>query len=408
MNHPLFDARPTRELARTMDPPRLYPGVLLALLLALVLVLTGCGGDSNDAQGAATAAEEGRSVRVETLVLSPTAFEDVVQITGSVEAIDDATLSAQTAGTVQSLARLGASLPAGGTVARLDPALVGSAVEQAQAGVDAAQAQFDLAQDNMTRNEPLFRDSVISAIEWENVRSQFNQARANLAQAEAALSQAREQLRRTRVATPFSGTVEDHLVEIGEQVMPGTPVARVMNTSRVRVVAGVPERYAADIAVGTPVTVNFRAYAGNEVRSEVSFVGRAINPDSRTFPIEIHLPNPAGTIKPQMVAEVYVTRQQIANALVVPRSAVIRDELGNSVFLVEEEGDRSIAVKTPVVLGSGYGGNVVITNLQAGDEVVVLGGANLTDGDRVQVMDQYTSPDAAGLPTTVDSSAIDG
>jgi membrane fusion protein (multidrug efflux system) len=396
MNHPLFNTPAARVHVQAMDAPRVYPGVLLAALLALVLLLAGCGGDSNDAQGAAASAEE-RSVRVETLVLSPTTFEDVVQITGIVEAIDDATLSAQAAGTVQSLAPLGANLPPGGTVAQLDPALVASAVEQAQALVDAAQAQYELAEDNMNRNEPLYQDSVISAVEWENVRSQYNQARANLSQAEAALSQVREQLRQTSVTTPFRGTVETHLVELGEQVMPGTPVARVMNTSRVKVVAGIPERYAADIALGTPVTLNFRAYAGEEVRGEVSFVGSAINPDNRTFPVEVLLSNPAGTIKPQMVAEVYVTRRRIADALVVPRSAVIRDELGNSVFLVEQEGERGVAVRTPVDLGPGYGGDVVVTNLQEGDEVVIVGGSNLTQGDRVQVMDQYSNLDAAGL-----------
>lgn len=379
-------------------------GAFLTALLALLLTVMGCGGDTNDAQGAAP--EEGRTVRVETLVLSPTTFEDVIQITGAVEALDDAVLSAQTAGTVQSLVPLGANVAAGAAVAQLDPALIRSAVEQAQASVDAAQAQFDLAEDNMTRNEPLYRDSVISAIEWENVRSQYNQARANLAQARAALAQANEQLRQTRVATPFNGTVESRLVEIGEQVVPGTPVARVVNTNRVKVVAGVPERYAADIRVGTPVTISFRAYAGSDVRGEVSFVGRAIDPDSRTFPIEVLLTNSSGTLKPEMVAQVFVTRRQLQDALVVPRAAIVRDEQGNSVFLVEEEGSRSVAVKTPVELGPSYAGNVVLTNLQSGDEVVVLGQSNLTEGDRVQVMERHAATNADEIPLTDDSSAV--
>ncbi len=332
-------------------------------------------------------------MRVETLVLAPTTFEDVVQITGSVEALEDATLSAQTAGTVQALIPLGSRVSAGGAVAQLDPALTRSAVEQAEARVESAQAQFDLAEDNLNRNEPLFRDSVISAIEWENVRAQFNQARANLAQAQSALSQAREQLRQATVTSPFTGTVEEHFADLGEQVTPGMPVARVINTSRVKVVAGVPERYSADIVAGTPVSVNFRASAGVDVQGEVSFVGRAIDPQSRTFPIEVVVPNPSGTLKPEMVAQVLVTRRRIDDALVIPRSAVVRDEDGDSVFLVEREGERNVAVKTPVTLGPSYGGNVVLTNLQAGDEVVVLGQSNLTGGDGVQVMDRYSAPE---------------
>ncbi|MEX0822546.1 MAG: efflux RND transporter periplasmic adaptor subunit [Rhodothermales bacterium] len=381
-----------------------FPAALPAAVLAISVLLAGCGGDAGDMQGVA-ADQEGRVVRVETLVLSPSTFEDVVQITGTVEALDDATLSARTAGTVMSLAPLGASLSRGGEVARLDAALAQAAVEQAEAQVESAQAQFDLAEDNMRRNEPLYRDSVISAVEWENVRSQFNQAGAALSQSQAALSQAREQFRQTSVTTPFSGTVEEHFVEIGEQVALSTPVARVINTDRVKVVAGVPERYAADITVGTPVTVNFRAYAGEGVRSEVSFVGRAINPQNRTFPVEILIGNPTGTIKPEMVARVSVTRERIEGALVVPRAAIVRDEDGNSVFVVDRDGDRSVAMKAPAALGAGHGGNVVVTNLEEGDEVIVLGQSNLTEGDRVQVMNRYSSPDAAGIPTSDSLSA---
>ena len=413
----MSDVARTGAVAAAADQRRFVKSAagLLTVLLALVaaMVLAGCGNESNDAQGAA---QEVRAVRVETLVLSPTSFEDVIQITGSVEALDDATLSAQASGTVVALAPLGSTVGAGGTIAQLDPAMSRSAVQQAQAQVESAQAQFDLAEDNFERNEPLYSDSVISAVEWENVRAQYNQARAALAQAKASLSQAQEQLRQSRVTAPFTGTVEEHFAELGEQVTPGRQIARVINTSRVKVVAGVPERYAADIEPGTPVMVDFKAYAGSNVRSEVDFVGRAIDPQSRTFPVEIQLPNPTGTFKPEMVAQVYVTRQEIEEALVVPRSAIVRDEDGDSVFLVEREGENAVAVKTPVTLGAGYGGQVVVTNLQAGDEVIVLGQSNLTQGDRVQVMEQFEAveeadPSAAGdatLPVPESDSAEEG
>ncbi|MEX1055649.1 MAG: efflux RND transporter periplasmic adaptor subunit, partial [Rhodothermales bacterium] len=277
---------------------RLTPYSLLLILVVLPL-LAACGGDGGDAKGAT---ETGRVVRVETLVLSPTSFEDVVQVTGAVEAIDDAVLSAQSAGTVTSLAPLGRVVSAGQTVAQLDPFITRSTVDQTKAGVEAAEAQFELAEDNMTRNTPLYKDSVISAIEYENVRAQFNRAKADLARARAMMSQAEEQLRQTRVAAPFTGTVEERFVEIGEQVLPGRQIARIINTSRVKVTAGVPERYAADIRVGTPAQVDFSAYRGQPVQSRVSFVGSAINRDNRTFPVEILLENGSSVFKPEMVA----------------------------------------------------------------------------------------------------------
>ena len=376
----------------------------VTLLVALTVALAGCGGDENDAQGATTASENERLVRVETLVLEPTTFEDVIQITGNVDALDDATLSAQSAGTVTSLAPLGTYLTTGGTVAQLNPALARSAVAQSEGQVQAAQASFDLAEDNLQRQEPLYSDSVISAIEWENVRAQYNQARASLAQAEAALAQAQEQLRQTRVATPFGGRVEEHFVELGEQVTPGREIARVINTSRVKIVAGVPERYAADIHVGTPVLMDFRAYGGQPTRGTVSFVGSAINPSNRTFPVEIIVENRENVLKPAMVANLKVTRQEIEDALVVPRDAIMRTEDGNVVYVVEQDENRSVAERRDVLLGSTFGGKVVVTNLQAGDEVIVLGQTNITEGDAVQVMEQYGSADAI---EAFDSTALD-
>lgn len=389
------------EAKPTVQPPSVYRNAAAwlgaALLIFVAAALAGCGGEDNDVQGAASAATNERVVRVETLVLEPATFEDVFQITGTVDALDDATLSAQASGTVTHLASLGAYVAPGGTVAQLNPSLARSAVAQAEGQVEAAQAAFDLAEDNRRRQEPLYRDSVISAIEWENVRAEYNQARANLSQAEASLAQAQEQLRQTRVDAPFGGRVEEHFVELGEQVSPGVQIARIINTSRVKVVAGVPERYAADIQVGTPVLLDFQAYGGTPVRGSVDFVGSAINPNNRTFPIEIVLPNPDNVFKPEMIADVSVTRQIIEDALVVPRDAVMRTEDGNVAYVVSREEGATVAARRDVLLGPSFGGNVVVTNLDAGDEVVVLGQANITEGDVVQVMEQYESPDAVEL-----------
>lgn len=360
-------------------------------LLLLALVAAGCSNSNGEPQAPAAAGDAGRTVRVETLVLAPTVFEDVIELTGSVEATNDASLSAKTSGTVVSVAPLGSAVAAGQAVAQLDPGQARAAVEQAKATLAAAEAQFNLAADNFERQEPLYRDSVISAIEFENVRAQYAQAQAQVNQARAALSQAQERLSDTRVVAPFSGTVEQRFVEPGEQVMPGAPVARLVDANRVKVAVGVPERYAADIEPGTPVRVELNAYRGASRRGTVTFVGRAIDPQSRTFPVEVVLDNPDGLLKPAMVATVHIARQTIEDALVVPRSAVQRDETGTAVFVLEQTGEGLVARRRPVTVGPSYGETTVVMNLEAGDEVVVLGQNQLTDGDRVQVVEQMRS-----------------
>ncbi len=350
--------------------------------LAAALVLMGCSG----ADTASETAPAARTIRVETMTVQPTAFEDVIEITGTITATDDAILSARTAGTITMVRALGTRVPAGGLVAQIDPLLAQAAATQAEALVAQAEAQFNLARDNFRRQEGLYRDSIISAIEFETIRAQQATSQAGLAQARAALAQAQQQLANTRVLAPFAGTVEEQLAERGETAAPGTPIVRIVSTGRVKVTAGVPERYAGDIAVGDAVEVRLDAYGGETRTGRVTFVGSAVDPASRTFPVEVELNNAEGRLKPAMVATVLVQRDRIENALVVPRAALQRDEDGQSLYVAVRTDSAVVAARRRVEVGPGYGADVVITKgLAAGDEVVVVGQNNVTENERLDV-----------------------
>jgi membrane fusion protein, multidrug efflux system len=367
---------------------RIHQSFLTALaLLALTAGTTGCGSEAANATNQAEA--ERRVVRVETLVLSPASFEERIEITGSVEALEDARLSAQAGGTLLSLAPRGTLVRAGQIVAQLDAGVARASVNQAEAAVRAAQSALELAEDNYRRQLALYRDSVISSLEYENIRSMRNQTRAQLDQAQAQLTSTRAQLRNTQVVAPFAGIVEAHFIERGEQVSPGAPVLRIVNSQRVRVRAGVPERFAADITQGTPVEIGLAAYGGPSRAASVSFVGRAVDPQNRTFTIEIDLPNPGGELKPEMVASVYVTRLQLQDVIVVPQSAILRDERGTMAYVVRQANGRDEAESRIVTTGPSYGGQVVIlSGLNAGDELIVTGQNNVTRGDLVEILNQ--------------------
>ena len=370
------------------------PGIFL---LAVMFLVVGCGGASSASEEAAESPQPG--LRVETLVLAPDTFEDVIELTGAIASLNDASLSAQAAGTVQMIAPLGKSVQEGEVVARLDQGFAQAALEQASAQVENTAAGLDLARDNFNRQEPLFQDSIISALEFHQLRTQLQQAEASVRQAMAQEAQAREQVEYTLLAAPFSGSIEAHSVERGEQVAPGMPVLRIVDTRRVKVSVGVPERYAGDIDVGTEILLDVQAYRGASRRGRVTFSGSAINPSNRTFLIEAEVDNANGRLKPEMIAEVFVTRERLDSVLVVPRSAVLRDESGSSVFVVRQEEDFRSAEQRSVVLGPAYSGLVIVADgLIAGDEVVVLGQTTLTDGDIVEVVSTYSGLDQAGVP----------
>ena len=355
-------------------------------LVLLLPVATACEAPAGpEANGTSDASV--RRIKVEVLKLAPRNFVEEVELVGETEAERDAVLSAQSSGTLKSLLPLGTRVKAGQTVAQIDTGVIAASVRQAQAALEAARASDALARETFDRQKPLREQQIISALEFEQILAQRNQARAQLAQADAALSQAREQLANTRVVAPFDSIVEAHFSEVGEQVALGTQVARVTDNRVMKVQAGVPERYAADIVVGAPVRVRFDGYGFKERESKLSFVGGTIDRSSRTFRVEARLDNSDGRLKPDMVTRISLRRRAYEGALVVPIAAVIRDEEGAKLFIVEGEGFDATAQSRPVELGPSSGGEVAVqSGIRAGDRVIVSGQQNLTRGDHVQVV----------------------
>jgi membrane fusion protein (multidrug efflux system) len=377
-----------------MKPDRL----LGALLLALVTVAGAAGGCADAGSGDAAAEEQTftRAARVESLVVVPITFEETIQVTGAVEALNDANLAAQASGKVEYIADNGADVAKGAVVARLDQAQAWASVQQAEAALETAHAQRELARDNFERLAPLQDRKAISALEFEQSRLQLEQAEASVRQAEAALANAQVQLDNTEVRAPFAGTVESRLVDPGEHAGPGDPLIRLISVDEVKVLAGIPERYSADVKTGVSVRLDFPSARLEARVGKVSFVGAAIDPMSRTFPIEVRVPNPEGDLKPAMLAELHVPRKTHVDVLTLPRSAVVFDELGPGVYVVTESEGRTVAERRPVVLGANAVGFVVIeTGLDPGDEVVIQGQHNLASGDAIEVSLRHTVPPGA-------------
>ena len=408
----------------------------LALVAGLALAVSACETPDAEADATDTPVEEGR--RVEVLVADPGFFEDAIELTGTVESPNDASLSPDVGGSLTYVAPVGTFVRRGGTVAQVKASVQRAGVAQAQAQTDqaragiaqaqasiaqaeagvraakaqreAAQAQLDLAQDQYERQAPLVRDSILSALEFRNVQTQLAGARAQVAQADAGVAQAegqaqaareglaaaraqasaanagvqsaQSQLGNTRITAPFSGTVEERMAEPGELAAPGQPVVRLVASGAVKVVAGVPERYASEIEVGAQVRIIPSAYGAEPRGGRITFVGSAINTPSRTFPVEIAVQNGDRSLKPEMVVRLELTRDVLRDVITVPQETIIRDERGTSVFVVAD----GLAARRVVEVGPMSGDEVVIlSGVQAGDQIVVSGQADLAEGDKVRV-----------------------
>jgi membrane fusion protein, multidrug efflux system len=348
---------------------------ILLLILVPAFALYSCGDEANTENNQ----PRERLVPVETITIERTGFDEIAYMTGTVEALEDAVIASEISGRVQSIRERGTMVRKGDIIARIDDAM-------ARAGLDAAQAQFEQAEDAFQRQTALHADSIISTLE-------YNRALAGRDQARAQLDQARRQFENANISAPFNGRVEERFVREGELVGPGAPIVRVVNTSRVKLVAGIPERFAGDIREGSLVNVRFRSANIGSRDARVNFAGNMINPDTRSYPIEIEISNPQSTLKPEMVADLQILRRVIDDSIVIPRSAIIRDEAGPNVFVLREGNNgRQVAHFVSITTGVTSGALVqVLDGIDDGDEVVVNGHNVLNQGDRVSIVDNSRS-----------------
>ena len=251
----------------------------------------------------------------------------------------------------------------------------------ASAARDAVAVAADLAAQTWERRRRLWEDDRVgSEIAYLEARFQAEQTAAQLKALE-------ERLARTVIRAPFSGVLDERLVDVGAMVAPGTPVARLVDLDPIKVFAGVPERYAADVRVGDEATLDFEALDGAPYTARIRYVGATVNPENRTFPIEVSLPNPNGLVKPQMVANMAVTRTTVDEAIVVPQDALIRVESGYVVYVATERNGATVAEARDVALGPSRRNLVVVDEgLAPGDKLIVVGHKEVEDGDRIRVV----------------------
>ena len=350
---------------------------VLALLLAAAAGLAACGGDG---QAGASSADDGvqalvRGVNVEVEEVRSRQFVRTVRLTGVAQAMRDVVVSAEEAGVVRRIVRdQGREVRRGEAIVQLDDAILAAQVRNAS-------AQAAMAQEVWDRRRKLYEEDEVGS---EMI---YLEAKYSAAQAHASLEALRERLNRTVVRAPVAGILDERLVELGAAVVPGAPVARIVQVDSIKITAGVPERFALDVVDGTSASVEFDVLGGESFEGRITYVGATVDPENRTFSVELVLPNPGRRIKPEMIAEITVVRQEIEGAIVVPQQALVSMEEGYVVFVVEGSGEGAVAAARPVQVLAGQGNEAVVgSGLDSGERLVVVGQQGLTAGDRVRVV----------------------
>lgn len=366
-------------------------------LIALVAVLTACGGETKtdlaskkeelaklkgeqaelatkiktlEAEVTKLDPVKREQTRMKDVVVSPvaaTTFKRYVELQGTIDAKNNVQVSPKGAGgTVTAVYVVeGSSVRAGQVMARIDDQILRTSVEEVK-------TQLSLANTVFEKQANLWKQQIGTEI-------QYLQAKNNKEALERRLATLNSQLSQSNVTAPISGVVDKVFAKVGSTAGPGVPMFQVVNLAQLKVKANVADTYAGSVRKGDVVLVNFPDIK-RELKTRINFVSTTVDPLSRTFTIEAPLPSD-GSLKPNMLAQVKINDVNKANALVINQNLIQNTENGQLVYVAVNEGGKRVAKSRKITTGQSYGGQIeVVAGLQPGDQLVTQGYQELTDG----------------------------
>lgn len=324
-------------------------------------------GERNDKEGAGDSAKP-RSVRIaiSTAVAKPIE----VPLRGRTKAAAAVSVVAQTSGTVEAVGvTKGQSVKAGDLLCTLDQGARQAAVTQAQAAVDQAQTAYD--SNKALRDKGLAPNNSGLALE------------AALTGARAGLQNAQLELGRTEIKAPVAGVVSDPLASVGSMLAPGAPCATVVQLDPMLFVASVPEARIAYAKLGLKAAVT--TVTGDKAEGTVTYLSPTADEATRTFAVEISLPNADGKLRDGITADAIVN-VGTTTVHVLPQSVLTLDDEGVLGIRTVEEGNKVAFHPATIIKDSVEG--VWLVDLPFNINVITVGQDFVQPG---QVVDAKTA-----------------
>lgn len=329
----------------------------LAAAVAGAVLLGGCGSKSPPA-----AAPGGPELA--TRVVRPVRVPLERTVDGTIEAVNQATVSAQTAGRVaEILYDVDDVVPAGAVIVRLKGIEQRAGLTAASASLSEAKARAAEAESNYARIADMYQRRVVSKAQFDQATANRDAAVARLSAAEASLTTAREGVGYTEVRAPYGGVVTKRHVQVGETVAPGSPLMSGISLENLRVSTYVPQTVAAQVQARKQANVYF---GDRSVKATKITVFPEAATASGTFRARVELPPGAIDVAPGTYVKVGLVVGD-ADRLTVPTTALVRRSEVTAVYVVDAKGAPSLQYVRP--------------GPRAGDEIEILAG--LKAGDRV-------------------------
>jgi membrane fusion protein (multidrug efflux system) len=331
---------------------------LLFILLISLTALAACQ-KKQDAAPAGAAAAENLRVVVKTMATEP--FEHFFAVNGSLEAVQDAFISAETSGQIQNIhVQEGQRVQEGDLLVSLNSDITRNAVAEVKNALDLARTVFRKRQELWDKN--------IGA------EIQFLEAKTNKETLENRLASLQAQLDLAQIRAPFSGIVDKIFKKVGELAVPGLQLMQLVNLNRMRVNAEVAETYLGKIRPGDRIEITFPTYPGWSMEAAISRIGQVVSAKNRTVLVQAILDNRQEKMKPNMMVTLRCRDFSAPAALVVPAIVVKNDLAGTYLYVMERQGGNAVARKLYVTTGLTEGNRtMIVAGLAAGQQVIVSG-----------------------------------
>ena len=307
---------------------------------------------------------------VSVRTLKDTVFSHYLEIQGSVNTKENILVQPEFQGTLVSLnVKAGQRVSKGQVLGKIDDAGLSQQVASLE-------NQYALAKTTFERQKNLWSQKIGSEM-------QYLQAQTQMISAQRGVAQIKAQLEKTILKAPFTGTIDEVFVEKGQVVAPSQQgLMRIVNLSNMYVSTSVPETYIGKLKVGTEVDV-FLTSLGKTYKGKVRQIGNFVNPNNRSFGIEVSVPNPENLLRPNQVANLKITDYFSKNAIVVPTNVIQEDgEKNKFVYTaINVSGKTGIAKKVIVKLGQSSNNVTEILSGLSAEAIIVSEGANaISDG----------------------------
>ncbi|MBU3261230.1 efflux RND transporter periplasmic adaptor subunit [Roseovarius sp. PS-C2] len=405
---------------------RLFP-ILAAILVSILIYvfvferdrLTGASPDPADTQSETAQAQSsedtddktGKPVGVVAVQSTARTIDSAVILRGQTEAFRQVELRAETSGQVVSdPLRKGAFVERGQPLCQLDPGTRESALAEAKSRLSAARASIPEARARVEEaqsrlEEARINDNAATRLSEEGFASQtraastkaalrsaeatveaartgLETARAQIDSAQAGVDAAEKEIERLTISAPFSGLLESDTAELGSLLQPGALCATVIQLDPIQLVGFVPEIEVDRVEIGA--VAGARLASGGDIQGKVTFLSRQADQTTRTFRVEIQVPNPDLTLRDGQTAEIVISADG-AKAHLLPQSALtLNDEGTLGVRLVGED---DLAVFAPVTLLRDTPNGVWLSGLPEQADIIIIGQEYVTDG--VHVVPSY-------------------